>query len=113
MPGRQGEEKEVQLLAKDRVYEATIGARCIPVERDRRPLQHHAGGSGDGNDERKAKCGEAQDRLNRQLQGLSADENRVTDWQIGQMRSLQSQKRSVQNEKCRGGKRREDFPLEA
>ena len=87
--------------------------RCVPEERERRPLRHHAGAGCSGNDERNAERDEAQDRLNRQLQRLSADENRVTARQIGEMRSLQSQERSVQNEKCGRRKSREDSPLKA
>src|SRR5712671_4839509 len=111
--GRQGEEKEVQRLAKYRVQEATGGMRRVPEERDRRPLQHHRGPGSNRNSQRKAEGDEAQDRLHRQLQRLSADQNRVSSRQIAQMRSLQSQKRSVQNKKCGCRKSREDSPLEA
>src|SRR5882724_6848768 len=113
LPPRQREQEEVQRLAKHRVHEATSAARCVPEERDRRPLRHHAGASYSGNCERKAKCDEAQHRLNRQLQRLSANENRVTARQIGQMRSLQSQKRSEQNKKCGCRKGSKDSPLKA
>jgi hypothetical protein len=41
---------------------------------------------------------------------LASFENRVTARQIGKMRSLQSEKRSVQNDKCGRCKSREDSP---
>jgi hypothetical protein len=78
LPRGQGEQKEVQRLAKNRIYDATRQcAGRVPKERERRPLRHHAGAGGSGNDERNAERDEAQDWLNRQLQRLSADENRV------------------------------------
>jgi hypothetical protein len=52
-------------------------------------------------------------RLNRQLHRLSADVNRVTARHVREMRPLQRQKRSVQNEKCGRCKSREDSPLQA
>ena len=85
--------------------------RCVPKKRERRPLRHHGGAGCSGNDERNAERDEPQNRLNRQPHRLSADENRVTDRQIGEMCPLQSQKRSVQNEKCGRCKSREDSPL--
>src|SRR5712671_8197967 len=111
--GRQSEEKEVQRLAKHGVYEATSDIRRVPNEGDRRPLQHHPGPGSNRNSQRKAEGDKAQDRLDGQLQRLSADQNRVSSRQIVQMRSLQSQKRSVQNKKCGCRKSREDSPLEA
>ena len=82
LPSRQSEQKEVQRLAKNRVHDAASGAGRVPKERERRPLRHHAGAGCSGNGERNAKRDEAQDRLNRQLHRLSADENRVAARQI-------------------------------
>ena len=111
LPRGQGEQKEVQRLAKNRVHDATSGARCVPKKRERRPLLYHGAAGCSGNDERNAERDEPQNRLDRQLHRLSADENRVTLRQIGEVCSLQSQKRSEQNEKCGRGESREDPPL--
>src|ERR1035437_2572992 len=115
LPRGQREKKEVQRLAKNRVKDAdaTSGAGCVPEKRERRPLHHHAGASGSRNDQRNAERDQTQHRLNRQLQRLSADDNRVATRQFGEMRSLQSQERSIQNEKCGRCKSREDSPLKA
>src|SRR5205807_8237681 len=113
MPRGQGEQKEVQRFAKDRVHDATSGARCVPEERERRPFHHHAATGCSRNGERNAERDEAQDRFTRQLQRLSADENRLAAWQIGEMSPLQRQERSVQNEKCGRCKSREDSPLKS
>ena len=113
LPCRQGEQKEVQRLAKDRVHDATgsvRGAYQKSASVGHSAIMLGAGHNGDG--ERNDKCDEAQDGLDRQLQRLPADENRVTARQIGQMRPLQSQKRSVQNKKCGGCKSRERLPTE-
>src|ERR1039457_609727 len=114
LPRGQGEQKEVQRLAKNRIKDAatTSGGAGVPKERERRPFHHHAGAGGNGNDQRKAECNEAQDRLNRQLHLLSADVNRVAARQVGEMRPLQSQERSIQNEKRDRCKSREDPPLQ-
>ena len=113
LPRRQGEQKEVQRLAKNWVHNATTGAWRVPKERERRPLRRHGAAGCSGNDKRNAECDEPQNRLNRQLHRLSADENRVTGRQIREMRSLESQKRSVQDDKCGRRKSREDSPLKA
>ena len=65
LPCGQGEEKEIQRLAKYRVYDATRGAGGVPKQSKRRPLRHHSGAGGGGNDERNAEPDEAQDWLNR------------------------------------------------
>src|ERR1019366_6279862 len=101
-----------QRFAKNRIQDAT-SAGCVPEQRKRRPLPHHGGASCSGNGERNAERDEAEDRLNRQLQRLSADENRVATRQIGEMRTLKSQERSEQNEKGGRCKSREDSPLKA
>src|SRR5579864_6213404 len=49
--------------------------------------------------------------LHRQFQRLSTDNDRVTIRQVGHVCSLQSEKRSVQNEKCGRCKSRKDFPV--
>jgi hypothetical protein len=109
----QGEQKEIQRLAKNRIYHATSSARRVPKESERRPLRHHAGAGCSGNGERSGERDEAQDGLNRELHRSSADENRVTAWQIGEMRPLQGQEGAVQDEKCGRCKSREDSPLQA
>src|SRR5438876_4666896 len=78
-----------------------------------RPLHHDAGAGCSGYGERNAERDEAQDRLNRQLQRLSADENRLAAWQIGEMSPLQRQERTVQNEKSGRCKSRENPPLKS
>src|SRR5579862_5208737 len=50
LPSGQSEKKEVQRLAKNRVYQAALGAGCIPEECERRPLRHHAGAGGSRNE---------------------------------------------------------------
>src|SRR5208282_434076 len=115
LPRGQSEKKKVQRLSENRVKDAdaTGGAGCVPEKRERRPFHHHAGAGGSRNGQRNAERNQAQDRLNRQLQRLSADENRVAARQIGEMRPLQGQERSVQNQKCGRCKSREDSPLQA
>ena len=76
------EQKEIQRLTKDRVYDSTACARCEPKKRERRPLPCHGAAGCSGNDERNAEHDEPQNRLNRQPHRLSADENRVTVRQI-------------------------------
>src|ERR1035437_5402410 len=101
------------MVARNLVYDATSSARCVPKQRKRWPLAHHGGAGCSGNGERNAERDEPQNRLNRQLHRLSSDHDRVTVRQIGEMCSLQSQERSVQNEKCGRCKSRENLPLKA
>src|SRR5207237_8570814 len=95
LPRRQSEQKEIQRLAKNRVHNATTGAWREPRKRERRPLPCHGAARCSGNDKRNAECDEPQNRLNRQLHRLSADENGVTVRQIREVRSLESQKRTI------------------
>ena len=97
-----------------------IGSTTPPVargayhrERQRRPLRHHTGAGRTGNGERNTERAKAHNRLNRQPHRPSINENRVPAGQIAVMSSFQSQKRSVQNEKCSRCKSREDTPLQA
>ena len=73
LPCRQGKQKEVQRLAKNRVHHAG-GLGRVPKERERRPLNQHAGAGYSGNDERNAERNETQHRLNWQSHRLLADE---------------------------------------
>ena len=52
-------------------------------------------------------------RFHRHLYRLTTDKDRLTAPQLDPVRPLQSQERSVQNQKCRSGKCREDRPLNA
>lgn len=54
-----------------------------------------------------------QDRRDGQIHRISRDINRVIAGQVGGMRSLESGKCPIKNDKRDRGKRREDPPLEA
>ncbi len=87
------------------------GGRRVPKESQGWPFRHHAGARHQGNGDRSAESDEAHDRFNREPYGLPAEENSVTAGQIGQMRALESGKRSVENEKGGCRKEGEDAPL--
>jgi hypothetical protein len=71
LPRGQGEQKEIQRLAKNRVKDdATSCAGCVPEERERGPLRPSCWPRARGDDKRNAERNEAQHRLNRQLQAV-------------------------------------------
>src|SRR6266705_2325847 len=111
LPRRQTEQKEIQRLTKNRVYDTAASARCEPEEGECRPLRDHGAAGCSGNRERNTQRYEPQNGLNRQLHRLPADENGLTARQIRKVCSLESEKRSVQNEECCRRKSREDSPL--
>ena len=90
LPGWKSKKIEVQGLAKDGIDNVASDAWRVPIERERRPLHHHAGANRSGDNQRNAESSKAQDWLNRQSYGLSGDENRVTTRQVGKVCSLQS-----------------------
>ena len=89
LPGGQGEEIEVQRPAKDGIGDAPRGLRCVPVERQRGPLRLHCGAGRQRNNQRNANRDEMQNRLDREIDRLAPDENRMIARQIGQMRPLE------------------------
>ena len=107
LPGGKSKQIEVQRPAEDRIDDAASRARRVPVERERRPRRHHAGAGGGGDGERHAERDQAQDRFDRQLHRLAVDDNCAAAGEVGEVRGLQREKRSVQNEKRHRGKRGE------
>ena len=95
LPRGKGQQIEVQRPAEDRVHHAAHGVRRIPIERERRPLRHHAGAGCGGDDQREAKSDGVKKGLHRQSNRLPADEDRVTARQVPKVRPLQSQERSI------------------
>ena len=62
---------------------AAHGGRRVPKEGQGWPFRHHAGARHQANGDRSAEGNEAQDRFNRELYRLSAEEDGVTAGQIG------------------------------
>ncbi len=113
LPRGKSKKIKIQRLAKDRVHNAASNARRVPIQGKCRPLRHHRSPGYCGNDQRNHEPHNAQDKLDRQFHRLSADENRLTALQLGGVRPLQDQERSVENQKCGRGKYRECRPLNA
>ncbi len=107
-PGRQREEIEGQRAAENGVDRRSRAWR-IPIEGERRPRGRHASAGNRANDERQPQRDEPQQRLYRQVQRLTIDQNRRAG-QFSETRRPERQKCAVQRqeghdrEKCEDGR---------
>src|ERR1035441_1038518 len=89
MPRRQSKQEEAERLAKDRIDDAAHIARRVPPQGKRRPIVHHGGASYGRNSKGTDKCRDAQDRLDREIYRLAAEDDFMVPRQIILMSPLE------------------------